>query len=279
MNSSNITAAVADANYDFHNLKARGLHGIVKVSQDCVGIGPDNGLYKIQSGSDMRAFKLNSDIPTQYSGTHKHCLVRTQHGLRHYLIPNSVVRSSYSKTLDGKPATLKGSFDGLNGDSNLAPYELWIQIIDLMKYMDAESGFHNNKPCKMPFQNKAWVFALSSLTKNASEYKGNWPLQVAKRIILYIQSIKQGRFRFKSQTEMKKEIDSAWNYVSDLKSLYNIHIQLPDQPLSLRSSQMFGSFDGLNGDADSQFSLTTVAIVGVATLATGIGLGYILRRK
>lgn len=102
-----------DPNYDFYNRYARGLNPIVAVGQSCVGIGSDNGLYNISARSNMRAFKLNSDVPPQYAGTHRHCLVETTNGLRHYLIPNSVVKSAYwSNTIAGKPPTL----GGLSGD-------------------------------------------------------------------------------------------------------------------------------------------------------------------
>ena len=103
----------ADSNYDFYNRYARGLNAIVPAGQSCVGIGSSNGTCDISARSNIRALKLNSDVPPQYARTHRHCLVETRNGVIHCLIPNEVVKFAYwSNSIAGKPPTL----GGLSGD-------------------------------------------------------------------------------------------------------------------------------------------------------------------
>ena len=101
-----------DPNYDFYNRKARGLNDLVKVVRKPVpAFNSASAIISLPVDTFFRAYNVNSDVPPQYSATHRKCAVKTGGTIVNYLLPNYAVYDAYLAA--GKVPTLAG----LSGDA------------------------------------------------------------------------------------------------------------------------------------------------------------------
>ena len=102
-----VGAVINDPNYDFYNPKARGLNDVVKVVRKAVpAFNSASAIISLPVDTFFRAYKKNSDVPPQYSATHRKCAVMTNGTIVNYLLPNYAVHDAYLAA--GKDAYLAG---------------------------------------------------------------------------------------------------------------------------------------------------------------------------